>query len=295
MKSSRLMLYLIGFIVLVLALILLGRRVKVSTNTALVDDYSGKVEVQSKGDSDWRPLADGKTIKVGDKIRTQPKSEVDLGWPDRTHLRLAENSTLTIDESVTDHTALKTEAKVTLLAGKLWVRMRMRPTQKIHMTVNAGQLSARGGIIYNIAIIPEENKIRCENYKGEMQIKALDAGKNYELSREQAYDFPTGKKPQKYWLKPADKTAWQLEPQVSGAFVSILTPQEGAHVSESPLTVSGYTDFGNLVKVNNIDANVDESGMWTIHTSITKGINTIKVSATDEEGRQTELVRKVTY
>lgn len=61
------------------------------------------------------------------------------------------------------------------------------------------------------------------------------------------------------------------------------------------ITVSGKTDPGVRVTVNDLRAIVNEDGSFFYSLSLKDGDNTIKTVATDDAGNKTEDERKVTY
>lgn len=71
--------------------------------------------------------------------------------------------------------------------------------------------------------------------------------------------------------------------------------QQSFTKDESPITVSGKTDPGAKVTVNELWAIVDEFGNFSYNLRLTNGENSIKVIAIDEAGNKAELERKVTY
>jgi hypothetical protein len=60
-------------------------------------------------------------------------------------------------------------------------------------------------------------------------------------------------------------------------------------------TVSGKTDAGNSVTVNDRIAVVSFDGSFSYTMNLSEGDNTVSVSARDDGGNETKIVRKVTY
>ncbi|MFH1674413.1 MAG: hypothetical protein ABIF87_13430 [Pseudomonadota bacterium] len=67
--------------------------------------------------------------------------------------------------------------------------------------------------------------------------------------------------------------------------VTIDSPQDGAEVPESPITVTGDIDDNNArVTVNNVSAVVENNTFTAENIYLTPGINTITVTARDQKG-----------
>ena len=64
---------------------------------------------------------------------------------------------------------------------------------------------------------------------------------------------------------------------------------------ENIIKISGKTDKGIRVTVNDFWAIVDESGNFSYQLPLQNGENTIKIVATDDAGNKTETERKVIY
>lgn len=79
--------------------------------------------------------------------------------------------------------------------------------------------------------------------------------------------------------------------------LSVESPSEKQSFSkdENNIKVSGKTDKGTRVTVNDFWAIVDENGNFSYQLPLQNGENTIKIVATDDAGNKTETERKVIY
>jgi bacillopeptidase F len=76
--------------------------------------------------------------------------------------------------------------------------------------------------------------------------------------------------------------------------LSIDSPSDGQTIKgDSHVTVSGKTDPGRQVTINDFWAIVDDQGKFSYNASIQKGDNTIKVVAKDDAGNTTSKEIKV--
>lgn len=79
--------------------------------------------------------------------------------------------------------------------------------------------------------------------------------------------------------------------------LAIDSPQDGKTFAkdENPITISGKTDAGVKLTINDFWAIVKEDGSFSYSLSLKQGENEIKIAATDLAGNKTEVVKKVTY
>lgn len=79
--------------------------------------------------------------------------------------------------------------------------------------------------------------------------------------------------------------------------LSVSSPEDNKSFSkdENPITITGKTDPGARVTINNFWAIVKENGDFSYSLSLQNGENQIKIVATDEAGNKKEITKKVTY
>jgi hypothetical protein len=102
-------------------------------------------------------------------------------------------------------------------------------------------------------------------------------------------------------ITPEGKESEYSEPirvtyQTKAPSLTVDTPQDGQTLSNdsNPLKVTGKTDAGANVKINDYMAIVDDEGKFSYLLPLQKGENHLKVIATDEAGNQTTKEIKVT-
>jgi hypothetical protein len=292
MKSS-IPFYIIGVIVIVAIIALIGKQTAVGTNPAYVKDVVGSPEVQTAGQSAWRAAKLGDAINPGDAARTASGSEIDLNWSDKTHVRLAENSEVSLAKAQVKRTALSSDTKVNLVKGKLWARLHKLSADNRSFKIQMKQSTVR---IFSGACSVEmlaNGGYEVQNLNGSVQL--LLGKKEISLNMREAARADDPKKAPTITPLTLDQTmALNAKREISGAFVTITTPKEGDRVSGDILLVSGYSDPGNVVQVNDMSVPVDDKGAWTIRLTPTKGQNLV-VTSRDEEGRETKIIRKLAY
>lgn len=81
-----------------------------------------------------------------------------------------------------------------------------------------------------------------------------------------------------------------------GPSIAVLSPQNGALITESLVEVRGRALHISDITLNNRKIFTDKEGYWNEKLVLHEGLNTVLVSATDRFGRTTEqkleLVRK---
>lgn len=77
--------------------------------------------------------------------------------------------------------------------------------------------------------------------------------------------------------------------------LTLTAPQENVVVSASPVIVTGNTEAGAALKINNADTTVNSDGSFSTSLNLTEGENTITATATDAAGNQTTVTQKITY
>jgi hypothetical protein len=76
-------------------------------------------------------------------------------------------------------------------------------------------------------------------------------------------------------------------------YLSVNLPPDGRTLRDPRLTISGATDPGNRVLVNDQSAVVESDGSFTASVEIPRGASTLRVQAIDPEGHVGEIEREV--
>jgi hypothetical protein len=67
-----------------------------------------------------------------------------------------------------------------------------------------------------------------------------------------------------------------------------VSPQDNFSTGDDKVTVSGQTDPGNKISINNQDVPVDSNGKFSQTVALNPGTNRISIVATDPNGNQTK-------
>ena len=82
---------------------------------------------------------------------------------------------------------------------------------------------------------------------------------------------------------------------IQGPQINILTPQDGATVSQSLVDITGTVKNVNRLKLNDRDIFQDEQGNFSEKLLLSYGYNSLKLDGWDKFGRKTEKVIQMIY
>jgi hypothetical protein len=303
MRSS-LPYYLVGFILLIGLLIFIGPRLTRGPVPDLVNEIIGPAEIKSEGSSAWRTLQLGAAVKAGDSLRTKAGAAVNILWLGGTHMRMGENSEILIDHTYINNVSRTAGIRIKQTTGRLWVRLIKEPKLITSVEVAADGLIYKAG--HSSAFSSEclsEGRNRLEVPYGRCEVIQGQARALIDAPKVAIYD-KTGSVEAARPMTEAEDDAWRNNTQITGAFITLLAPQEGEHLTSALLSLSGYTDPGNTIQIvaanqsgaaNETPGTVDEIGKWSGKIALKKGETNLRIIALDAEGRQTLMLRKVSY
>jgi glucan-binding YG repeat protein len=75
----------------------------------------------------------------------------------------------------------------------------------------------------------------------------------------------------------------------------INTPADLTKTDKEKIVVSGSTEIGSVVKINNTEVTVDEEGLFNHEVTLSVGLNKIEITATDAAGNTNTVTLNVTY
>jgi|GEM_PF-6317129 len=300
---SALPYYVIGFIVLIGLFLILGPRLTQGNLPGQANEVIGKVEIKPAAGGDWRILQLGEQISHGDVLRTGVGATLNLFWYGGSHLRLGEKTQMSITHAHINNAAKTADLQVDLTQGKIWVRTRksVAVITKVEIDAQKTSFKIKHSTLLSLELQPEaQTRLevytgRCEIVQGQTRVIVADS--------KIAILSPSGLTQEPRPMNAAEINAWLTNTQITGAFLTVLTPQEGEKVAASLLSLSGYTDPGNTVQieasnggaVNATAAKVEEDGKWSAKLALVKGETNLRVTAVDDEGRQSFVLRKVSY
>lgn len=90
-------------------------------------------------------------------------------------------------------------------------------------------------------------------------------------------------------------TGYEIQKLFMGPKIVILSPTNGAVISNSEVEVSGTTKNINDISLDDRKIFVDEQGNFDEKLLLSYGYNVISIKASDKFGRKVEKVVEVTY
>ena len=197
---------------------------------------------------------------------------------------------------MTNRATLETTTNGTLLQGKIWVKTRTIPDViKRFMIVTPSIAVLAQGNIFSVEV-KSDGTIQVEGYAGRLRTRTKKSTVETLIVEQQIMHFDKqGKATVSIPMTAAEINSWAEDSNATGAFLNVVQPKEGERATEALLVVSGYTDPGNAVQVNNSKAAVDKEGRWSVQIGLNRGENIIAILATDSDGRQHAITRKVSY
>lgn len=90
-------------------------------------------------------------------------------------------------------------------------------------------------------------------------------------------------------------TIYQARHFLSGPELTLLSPQNGATVSDSLIEIKGHADNIVYISLNDRQIYVDQQGNFSENLLLFSGYNVITLKAKDKFGRETEKVLSLVY
>jgi len=300
---SALPYYVIGFILVFALFLIFGPRLTQGSLPGQVNEIIGPVEVKPAAGKDWRHLRLGEQANPGDYFRTGKGASLNLYWYGGSKMRLGENTQLVIKHTHVNHVTKKVDLQAKVTQGKIWVRT-SKPVEiinQVEITASDAVFAVKHNTLFSVELQPEA-RVRLEVYTGRCEVTQGQARAIFERSKTAVFS-KQGLTEGPQAMTEAERNSWLENTQISGAFITLLAPREGEQLTGALLSVSGYADPGNTVQIvaanggasNRTTANADAAGKWSGKIALTRGKTELRVTAFDEEGHQTTIVRKVSY
>ncbi len=254
-----------------------------------IHDPQGTVELKRAGSSDWRPIADIKTVKAGDTVRTGGGSSVELSWVDGTRMALAENTELVV-RKFTFNTAKQVSTSLfSLRLGRIWIRLvdTLRAGSKFEVATPTATAGVRG-TLFSVAV-GLEGRTEISVYEGEVAVRTgertitVPAGQKLASGREQESRVVR--------LSEQELDEWAAHEDIVAPFLQItgVTFSPGAGARQA--TVDVESEPGAQVKVGDATVDLDERGQGRAVVTVPPDAQSLRIVARDRRG--VESVREV--
>lgn len=105
------------------SLLLLGADAKQRTVAGKVSFLKGQAERSDKADGPWAKIKRNDPVYVGDYVRTQADSRLELTYSDKSTVRIAATSTMFIADAKVDSAKQERQVTTSVVAGKAWAKV----------------------------------------------------------------------------------------------------------------------------------------------------------------------------
>jgi hypothetical protein len=139
-------------------------------NEAAVTAVTGTARVYAAGSKSGRLLHKGDLLKKDHEVKVDGKSRLELRFPDGTIMRLAENSSLRMNELTFHKQTDKKNVRVGLSVGRLWAKVRKLTTPDSAVEVKTSNAVAGvRGTVYRVNV-EADNSALVKVYDGEVYV-----------------------------------------------------------------------------------------------------------------------------
>ena len=275
----------VNAMILIVVFALLTQSLVIIQRIAKADKVSGVVEVRRSGKGEWKTLGNGGLIKTGDVVRSGKNGLAEFRWADGTRWKIMPGTEIKVKKSIYNMVKKADQSQLELTTGKVFIRIikALGPSSKFEVETPTAVAAVRGTIF----------SVEVKNGKTEVAVL-------------------TGK----VWLSSDSKNAHADEQIVSGAVglssapgslncatdaeaiseftgqTSIVLPQLEAQIAplqENRILISGSTEAGNAVLVNEKKVRVLGNGKFLFRAPIGK-TKSYRIVAIDKHGARAEKV-----
>jgi FecR protein len=139
-------------------------------NEATVTTVLGTARVYAAGSKSGRLLKQGDPLKKDQEVKVAAKSRVEIRFPDGTVMRLAEKSSLRLNELAFNKTTEQKNVKVGLNVGKLWAKVQKLSTPDSTVEVKTSNAVAGvRGTVYRVNVEADKSAL-VKVYEGEVYV-----------------------------------------------------------------------------------------------------------------------------
>jgi len=237
-----------------------------------VVSMTGVAERSNATDGNWIPVEKGNKLQADDAIRTKEEASVILAADDESKIELEEKSELSVTEiSETVH-------KVDVASGKIDVNYGKSKDRTLKIS-SAGEdviASTKAG---KFIFQKTKNTVTVATKEGDVAFKAHE--KEITVSEGMFSQVVEGDGP------------LPVKPIPLAVMLRVANPKKA--VQEAAITtITGVTDIGASVSVNNVKAKVNKNGKFKVVVPLKLGKNNLKVVANTPWGHAKKQLSPIT-
>ena len=277
----------INAMILIIVFVLLTQSLLIVQRIAQADQVKGVVEVQRQGAGEFRTLAAGQTVAVGDVVRTGNKGQVEFTWADKTRWKLMPGTQLTVSKATVNSAKHSENSRFRLDSGKLFVRIVKPIKEGSSFTVETPRAVASVvGTVFSVEVKPD-GATCVETYAGRVEMESEGrktfVGPGMEATTG-AHAIDSKR------ISGADFRAQPdlLRPTLT--LSALAKPMNGDIV-----IVQGVTEVGNTLMINGQRALMLGNGKFARRFKLSPGHNEWKVVATDKHNAKSSVCRALDY
>lgn len=289
--TRSLAILMLATVFVLLFLVVLVQGVFTVTRLAAVEDMHGLVQVRDKGGDNWRRATAGMLIRAGTAIRVGEKGHVILKWADGSRLKLTSGAQVIYRRWHFNRLTRSSRASFYQLIGRVVFKVRkvLRGTTKFEVSTPTVVAAVRG-TTFDVEVMADKTTI-VSVLDGAVAVtgrgfRSIVAAGQEGVSR--AGGFAVAQ------MSDERRSMWEQEVGFAGPFLKVEDPEDGLKTSEPFIVVSGLTDPGAQVTVNDARVPADDEGRFMARVSLEEGENKLRVAAS-EGNSQTAVTRSVFY
>jgi hypothetical protein len=297
-KGRAALFFIFVFALMMIFLIYWMNSLTLVRHVAIVDSVQGKVEVLVHGKGAPHTPKVGRLVQAGDIIRTGPDSSIEIRWvrwAGGMRIKIGPNTKFTVKRADLNSSTREEESRLRVDTGKIWVRIRQSLTGKSKFEVETPTVvAAVRGTIFSVAVAADGSS-RVEVLEGKVALSPTLGGVETVVSPGQASQIADSPKSEAA-LQPMsaqEKADWQQQTSIVGPFLEVSAPLEGAAIAGGEGLVSGRTEPGAKLFINNSPATLDKKGHFSHNFALEPQADSITIRARDEQGRESVIIRNI--
>jgi hypothetical protein len=290
------MLYIFGFALLMIFLVLLANSLSIVHRVAVVDAIAGSAHVQVHGEGDLIALGVGELVRSGDVVRTGPGSSVELRWTRWSggmRIKLDENTTFKVMKALVRRPSGEEESRLRVDRGSLWVRLRraLKGKSKFEVETPAAVAAVRGTIFR--VTVSDRGDVEVSVWDGTVAVRG--GGRDeVAVGKGRAVRIPEDGPPSAIRvLTASEEQDWREQSSIVGPFLAVHSPLNGALCDGASCEVTGRAEPGCEVFVDETPVALSKKGDFSLPIALYEERSTIKVTARTADGAETVVLREV--
>ena len=287
-------LFIFIFAIAIIMGLLMSQSLVVMQRIAHVSNVAGWVQVKSRTDSDFKPLAGAEYVRAGDTLSTGAQASLALNWLDGTRIRVGPSTVITVLKCQLNKSTQTETSLFKLDVGQIWIRILKVLTQQSKFEIRTPTATAGvRGTIFSVQVTPDGNT-EVSVYEGTVSVQSA-SGPVEVAENSVALLGSSETVAQVLDLTPEDRRGWDNALDDLGPYLQITHPGPDETISSDSVSVSGICEQGATVTVNDQSVTPRLNGRFSIQLPLSPQQHalTIRAVATDAQGHTTTVTREL--